>query len=54
MSQTWDPTNAITAVRYLIDITALGMKNWRNVAMNREHWLKLLKKARAHTGLLSH
>jgi hypothetical protein len=35
------------------DIRALGVKNWGNVAMNREDWLKLLKKARVHTGLLT-
>jgi hypothetical protein len=35
------------------DIRAPGMKSWRNVVMNREDWLKLLKKARVHTGLSS-
>jgi hypothetical protein len=35
------------------DIRALGVKNWRNVAMNREDSWKLLKKARLHTGLSS-
>jgi hypothetical protein len=35
------------------DIWVLGVKNWRNVAMDREDWRKLLKKARAHTGLSS-
>jgi hypothetical protein len=35
------------------DIRALGVRNWRNVAMNREEWLKPLKKARVHTGLSS-
>jgi hypothetical protein len=35
------------------DITALGVKNWRNVAVDREDWRKLLKKDRAHTGLSS-
>jgi hypothetical protein len=35
------------------DIRVLGVKNWRNVAMDREDWRKLLKKARAHTGLSS-
>jgi hypothetical protein len=34
------------------DIRALGMKNSRNVAMNKEYCLKLLK-ARVHTGLSS-
>jgi hypothetical protein len=27
------------------DIRALGVKNWRNVAVNRKDWRKLLKKA---------
>jgi hypothetical protein len=27
--------------------------HWRNFALNREEWRKLLKKARAHAGLLS-
>jgi hypothetical protein len=35
------------------DIRVLGVKNWRNVARDREDWRKLLKKARAHTGLSS-
>jgi hypothetical protein len=35
------------------DIKALGVKIWRNVAMNVENWLKLLKKGRVHTGLSS-
>jgi hypothetical protein len=35
------------------DIRVLGVKNWRNVAMDREDWRKLLKKARAHTRLSS-
>jgi hypothetical protein len=35
------------------DIRVLVVKNWRNVAMDREDWRKLLKKARAHTGLSS-
>jgi hypothetical protein len=35
------------------DIRALEVKNWRKVVMNREDWLKLLKKARVHTGLSS-
>jgi hypothetical protein len=35
------------------DIRALGVKNWRNVAMNKEDWLKLLKKGRVHTRLSS-
>jgi hypothetical protein len=30
------------------DIRGLGMKYWMNVAMNKEDWLKLLKKARVH------
>jgi hypothetical protein len=35
------------------DIRALGVKIWRNVDMNREKWLKLMKEARVHTGLSS-
>jgi hypothetical protein len=35
------------------DIRVLGVKNWRKAAMDREDWRKLLKKARAHTGLSS-
>jgi hypothetical protein len=35
------------------DIRILGERNWRNLALNREEWRKLLKKARAHAGLLS-
>jgi hypothetical protein len=35
------------------DIRALGVENWRNVAMDREDWRKLLKKVRAHTELSS-
>jgi hypothetical protein len=33
------------------DIGALGVRNWRNMAMNREDWLKTLKKARIDTEL---
>jgi hypothetical protein len=35
------------------DIKILGVKNWRNIAMEKESWQKLLRKARAHIGLLS-
>jgi hypothetical protein len=35
------------------DIRALQVKNWRDVVINREDWLKILKKARVHTGLSS-
>jgi hypothetical protein len=31
----------------------MGVKNWRNLAMEKESWQKLLRKARAHVGLLS-
>ena len=31
----------------------LGVKNWKKVALNRDEWAKLLKKARAHQGLSS-
>jgi hypothetical protein len=32
------------------DIRALGVKNWRNVAMKREDWRKLPKKVRSTQG----
>jgi hypothetical protein len=35
------------------DIRILGVKNWKKVALDREEWAKLLKKARAHQGLSS-
>jgi hypothetical protein len=35
------------------DIRALGVRNWRNAAMNKEDNMKLVKKARVHTGLSS-
>jgi hypothetical protein len=35
------------------DLRILGAKNWKKVALNRDKWAKLLKKARAHHGLLS-
>jgi hypothetical protein len=35
------------------DIRFLEERNWRNLALNREEWKKLLKKARAHAGLSS-
>jgi hypothetical protein len=35
------------------DIRILGVKNWKKVALNRDEWAKLLKKARAHQGLRS-
>jgi hypothetical protein len=31
----------------------LGVKNWKKVALNRDEWAKLFKKARAHQGLSS-
>jgi hypothetical protein len=33
------------------DKTSLGVKNWRRIALDREEWAKLLKKAWAHQGL---
>jgi hypothetical protein len=33
------------------DIKTLGVKNWRNIAMEKESWQKLLRKAKAHVGL---
>jgi hypothetical protein len=35
------------------DIKTLGVKNWRNLAMEKESWQRLLRTARAHVGLLS-
>jgi hypothetical protein len=35
------------------DIESPGPKNCGNVAVNREGWLELLKKAKVHTGLSS-
>jgi hypothetical protein len=36
------------------DIDILGVKNWRNLAMEKETcWQMLLRKTRAHVGLLS-
>jgi hypothetical protein len=35
------------------DITILGVKNWKKVALNRNEWAKLLKKSRVHLGLKS-
>jgi hypothetical protein len=35
------------------DIRILGTKNWKKVALNRDEWAKLLKKARVHQGLSS-
>jgi hypothetical protein len=31
----------------------LEVKNWKKVALDRDEWTKLLKKARAHQGLSS-
>jgi hypothetical protein len=35
------------------DIKTTGVKNWRNLAMEKESWQMLLRKAKAHVGLLS-
>jgi hypothetical protein len=35
------------------DIRTLGVNSWKKVALNRDEWAKLLKKARAHQGLSS-
>jgi hypothetical protein len=32
------------------DIRILGVKNWKKVALDRDEWAKLLKKARAQYG----
>jgi hypothetical protein len=33
------------------DAEALGERNWRRLSVNKGEWKKLMKKARAHTGL---
>jgi hypothetical protein len=33
------------------NIRILGIKNWRSVALNREEWRIILRKARAHKGM---
>jgi hypothetical protein len=35
------------------DIKTLGVKNLRNLAMEKESWQMLLRKAKAHVGLSS-
>jgi hypothetical protein len=35
------------------DMTILEVKNWKKVALERDEWAKLLKKARAYPGLSS-
>jgi hypothetical protein len=35
------------------DTRILGVKNWKNAALNTDGWAKLLKKAKAHQGLSS-
>jgi hypothetical protein len=35
------------------DVKTLRVKNWRNVAMEKESWQKLLRKARVHIKLSS-
>ena len=35
------------------DVRILEVKNWKKVALDRDEWAKLLKKARAHQGLSS-
>jgi hypothetical protein len=35
------------------EIKTLGVKNWKNVAMEKENWQKLLRKAMVHVGLSS-
>lgn len=36
------------------DIKTLGVRNWRSLALDREEWRELLKKAGAHEGLSCH
>jgi hypothetical protein len=35
------------------EMRILEVKNWTKVALDMDEWAKLLKKARAHQGLLS-
>jgi hypothetical protein len=35
------------------DMRIPDVKNWKKVALDRDEWAKLLKKARAHQGLSS-
>jgi hypothetical protein len=35
------------------DMRILGVKNWKKVALNRDEWAQLLRKARALQGLSS-
>jgi hypothetical protein len=35
------------------DTRILGVNSWKKVALDRDEWAKLLKKARVHQGLLS-
>jgi hypothetical protein len=35
------------------DIKTLGVKNWRNLAMENESWQKILRMAKVHVGLSS-
>jgi hypothetical protein len=32
------------------DMRILGARNWKKVALNRDEWTKLIRKARAHQG----
>jgi hypothetical protein len=36
-----------------VEVRLVGESNWKSLALNREEWKKLLKKARAHTELSS-
>jgi hypothetical protein len=35
------------------DMRILEVKNWKKVALDRDKWAKLLKRARVHQGLSS-
>jgi hypothetical protein len=34
------------------DVRILSVRNWRSVASNKEEWREILRKSRAHKGLL--
>jgi hypothetical protein len=48
--------NGRTKLRWEVDviqdIKTSGVMNWRNIAMEKESWQKLLRQARTHIGLL--
>ena len=37
-----------------LDAKSIGERNWMRLAMDRDGWKRLLRKARAHNGLSCH